>query len=383
MPKTSNRRRIGYRDKCRARKRVRKPKVLDAHTIEEHEHIVIDSDADSIEEHDLRVIYATSTDTRFWPVPELIELGDISNVQSPAYRNENDETNENIEHYVVLDKVYQYDPNKSLDEFVTTKKEEHYSTLKRSCQKLVEDTIYAQLEFMRSAKIIRFVSVYDSDNPGVKLICTIKKNYCAEVFVHGKKLSDQHDLWRTVPGKFFTIQRVERLLKVLLHYDVCIGNPDEELQKLCSGKMGYVETGYGAYRGDCIFQTGNGAYRGDCIYQSTIRTISCMLLTDRWKPRCKNCIIYRKTIKKQESREKQKSPASSKNWLTSRKGNSRLTDCEKFEKIKQLKNYSSHLESQVAALKKKVKKSDGILISENNSTKDMVNLMTSCENIVD
>ncbi|XP_071142853.1 uncharacterized protein [Mytilus edulis] len=373
MPKTGIRRRIGYRDKCRARKRVRKTKDSDAHTIEEHEHNGIDSDAHTIEEHEHIVIYATSTDTRFWPVPELIELGDISNVQSPAYRNENDETNENIEHYVVLDKVYQYDPNNSLDEFVTTKREEHYSTLKRSCQKLVENPLYAPIEFMRSARIIRFVSVYDCDNPGVKLICTIKKNYSAEVFVHGKRLSDQHDLWRTIPGKFMTIQRIERLLIVLLHYDVCIGNPDEELQKLCSGKMGYVETGY-------------GAYRGDCVYQSTIRTISCMLLTDRWKPRCKNCIIYRKTIKKQESREKHKSPASSKNWLTSRKGNSRLTDCEKFEKIKQLKNYSSDLESQVAALKKKVKKSirtDGILISENNSTKDMVNLMTSCENIVD
>ena len=49
MPRTSKRRCIGYRDKCRARKRVRKPKVLDAHTIEQ-QHILIDSDANTIEE---------------------------------------------------------------------------------------------------------------------------------------------------------------------------------------------------------------------------------------------------------------------------------------------------------------------------------------------
>ncbi|VDI28119.1 Hypothetical predicted protein [Mytilus galloprovincialis] len=107
-----------------------------------------------------------------------------------------------------------------------------------------------------------------------------------------------------------------------------------------------------------------------------------MLLTDRWKPRCKHCITYRKTVKKQAARRKLKTPTPSKNWLTSRKGNSRLTDSEKVEKIKQLKNYNSNLESQVAALKKKVEKSirsEGVSLSENNS-KDMVNLMISCEN---
>ncbi|CAC5408448.1 THAP9 [Mytilus coruscus] len=293
----------------------------------------------------------TYTDTNFWPIIELIELGDLSSVQSPAFLNEHDETNEKIEHYVVLDKVYQYDPNNSLEEFVTTKREEQYSALKRSCQKLVEDTLYAQVEFMRSAEIIRYVSVYDSDNPG--------------------RLSDQHDLWHTLPGEFVTIQQVECLLNVLLKYDVCIGNPDEELQKLCSGKMAYVETGY-------------GNYRGDCAYKSTIRTISCMLLTDRWKPRCKNCITYGKTVKKQAARRKLKTPTPSKNWLTSKKGNSLLNDSKKVEKIKQLKNYNSNLESQFAALKKKVEnsiRSEGVSLSENNS-KDMVNLMTSCENIV-
>ena len=301
------------------------------------------------------------------------ELGDtcISSDQTPAFLIEPDETSENIEHYVVLDKVYQYDPNYNLEKFVTTKREEQYSALKRSCQKLVENTLYAQVEFMRSSEIIRYVSVYDSDNPGVKFICTIKKNYSAEVFVHGKRLSDQHDLWNTLPGKFVTIQQVESLLNVLLHYDVCIGNPDEELQNLCSGKLAYVEADY-------------GAYRGDCAYQSTIRTVSCMLLTDRWKPRCKNCITYRKTVQKQAARRKLKTPTPSKNWLTSRKGNSRLTDSEKVEKIKQLKKYNSNLVSQVAALKKKVEKSirsDGVSLSENNS-KDMFNLMTSCESTV-
>ncbi|XP_052071095.1 uncharacterized protein LOC127709532 [Mytilus californianus] len=349
MPRTARRRRIGYRDK---RRRVVKTKDLDAHTIEE-QHILIDSDAHTIEEQHI-LIDDTYTDTRFWPITELTEIGDISSVQSPAFLIEQDETNENIEHYVVLDKVYQYDPNNSLEEFVTTKREEQYSALKRSCQKLVEDTLYAQVEFMRSSEIIRYVSVYDSDNPGVKFICTIKKNYSAEVFVHGKRLSDQHNLWHTLPGKFVTIQQVESLLNVLLNYDVCIGNPDEELQILCSGKLAYVETGY-------------GAYRGDCAYQSTIRTISCMLLTDRWKPRCKNCITYRKTVKKQAARRKLKTPTPSKNWLTSKKGNSRLTDSEKVEKIKQLKNYNSNLESQVAALKKKVEKSirsEGVSLSE-------------------
>lgn len=356
MPRTARRRRIGYKAKRRTVVKTIDSDAHHAHTIEEQQ-ILIDD---------------TYTDTSFWPLTELTELGDISTVQSPDSPNDHDETNEKTEHYVVLDKVYQYDPNSNLKEFVTTKREEHYSALKRSCQKLVEDTLYAQVEFMRSAEIIRYVSVYDSDNPGVKFICSIKKNYSAEVFVHGKRLSDQHDLWHTLPGKFVIIQQVECLLNVLLKYDVCIGNPDEGLQKLCSGKMAYVETGY-------------GAYRGDCAYQSTIRTISCMLLTDRWKPRCKNCITYRKTLKKQEARSKLKTPTSSKNWLTSKKGNSRLTNLEKVEKIKQLKNYNSNLESQVAALTKKVKKSirtDGVLISANNSTKDMVNLMTSCENIV-
>ena len=101
-----------------------------------------------------------------------------------------------------------------------------------------------------------------------------------------------------------------------------------------------------------------------------------MLLTDRWKPRCKNCITYRKTVQKQAARRKLKTPTPSKNWLTSRKGNSRLTDSEKVEKIKQLKKYNSNLVSQVAALKKKVEKSirsEGVSLSENNS-KDMVNL---------
>ncbi|CAG2224812.1 unnamed protein product [Mytilus edulis] len=210
---------------------------------------------------------------------------------------------------------------------------------------------------MRSSKDIRYVSVYDIDNPGVKFICTIKKNYSAEVFVHGKRLSDQHDLWNTLPGKFVTIQQVESLLNVLLHYDVCNGNPDEELQNLCSGKLVYVEADY-------------GAYRGNCAYQSTIRTVSCMLLTDRWKSRCKNCITYRKTVQKQAARRKLKTPTQVKT--------------EKVEKIKQLKKYNSNLVSQVAALKKKVEKSirsEGVSLSENNS-KDMVNLMTSCESTV-
>ncbi|CAG2245862.1 unnamed protein product [Mytilus edulis] len=97
------------------------------------------------------------------------------------------------------------------------------------------------------------------------------------------------------------------------------------------------------------------------------------------------CSLFKTLIcKQQAARRKLKTPTPSKNWLTSRKGNSRLTDSEKVEKIKQLKNYNSNLESQVAALKKKVEKSirsEGVSLSENNS-KDMVNLMTSCENTV-
>lgn len=284
-------------------------------------------------------------DSKFWALPDLVKMtNDDISIQNDGMSHAAD-INETMEHYVILDKVYKIDKDIDLDIFVQQKNQELYLHLRDNCQELVKDSLFEKFEFVRSSPQIRYVSLYDGDSPRVKLSVTIKPDFRTEIYVHDKKLNNNHQLWSRLPSRFIRVEQVRKLLTSLLYFEVCIGNPDEELQKLFSGKLGYLETGF-------IAQCAN------LKYNSTIRSVNCMLLKEISGKaaglRCKECGTYRRTLKKQEQRWEVKIPTECIDWITSKKGNSRLTECEKIEKIKQLRNYSMQLKGQVEFLKRKL-----------------------------
>lgn len=124
------------------------------------------------------------------------------------------------------------------------------------------------------------------------------------------------------------------------------------------------------------------ATTGPITYHGTIRSTKCLLLTDILK--CKDCAVYRRTLKKTLERETKKHPVSQVNWLKSKKGEVRMTEVEKLQKLKQYKQYTHELETKCRKLERQIshliqKKGVRLSQSENN---DLRFVMESCGDMV-
>ena len=240
-----------------------------------------------------------------------------------------------------------------------------YADLIDACRLLATDNF----TFIKNTEIVRFIQVYDKEIPQIKLAVSIDRDFIVNVAVNGKLLPEDHDLWLHIPKVCLNVEHVKNLLKTLATYQVCIGNPDEELQNV----MHFLE------RSEEESEQKYGAYR-DKYIGSTIRSQNCPLLIRRRYERCKNCINYRKCLLKGLQRKNVKTEPSEINWLKSTKSYNLMLESEKIEKLKQMREHITQLEKQIKGLNREnrvlVKKTENPSNNKRNKSTMTGNIAT-------
>lgn len=268
------------------------------------------------------------------------------------------------EFFVVLDKVYQYQPTVDLDAFVNGIR---YSNLKSKCKTMNEKFL-----LVPNSTYIRYITLYENmDGVTIQSCSTIREDFTADITVHKTKLSADHLIWNNLPSKFTSLKSIEKLLKAVSSLNVCIGNPEPHFSNMSTvypprpseNCKGYKEPDMGA------------SFEG-YSYSSTIRSRQCLLLTTG--DRCINCQQYRRTLTKRYFRQQDKIPTPQKDWLSSTKGNKKLTETEKLAKLSQIKCLSKNLKAKVKSLELKVNKAisdNGVQLNDRDNN-DFSGLMS-------
>lgn len=298
----------------------------------------------------------------FWRLPWLDDLDDGTDGHTNTWSSEVTDSDLMTGHefYVILDKPYRYHHTVNLEDFV-----------ENLCTGVIYSRLKTELEScnhpafvnMPNSNYIRYIQCYDSDDPKVKMSVTVMPNLTADIHVHGIKLSRNHDIWKDMPVLFWSKKNIWKLLNTcsLPKYKVCAGNFEPEYQNLVPiGRHLEIKgSEYSSFReGDY------SAYHGTIRYHSTIRSTKCRLLVDGL--RCRDCSVYRRSLKTALERERSKPPTSSVNWLKSKKGESRMSETEKLQKLNQYKKYTHELEIKCRKLERKISqliKTEGVKLS--------------------
>ena len=269
------------------------------------------------------------------------------------------------EFYVILDKPYQYYPDDDLDTFVNCETYRLYSQLRDKCS----TTEFQDFDLLKnSSKEIRLVQLYDAEVPKVKISVTVKSDFKVQIVCQDKLIPPSHDIWSDIPRECYNVDSLMKILKTFRDFTICLGNCDPKLQDLVPLGVYLDVAGGPNYQG----------YR-ECYTNSTIRSTGCPLLMRGSKGRCDSCVHYRKILNNRHclKQKKEQTPTPQKNWLKSKTPNNRLTETQKFYKLKQLRQYSNSLENEVERLSRKIKteiRTNGVPLSESESD-DMVKLM--------
>ena len=248
--------------------------------------------------------------------------------------------------YVVLDKIYEYDPNKDLDSLVSHKQKQRYFTLDEALSSVNVGNFLKTKDHDR----IRFVHLYNSDNPGIKTCVTILPNFTADVKVHRISVSKNHRLWSGLPCVYVHASSVVRLLEKIETFTICVGNFDAEYQNLVgvgediinrnrTGTMGFREQDF-------------GAVAGNAQYSSTIRSKDCDLLGNT--RRCWTCMKLRVLVRKRTYKPKGLSGGDIS--ISSSRTHSSMSTDELKTKLVNMRSIKNGLQAQVQRLTKRLEK---------------------------
>ena len=285
---------------------------------------------------------------------EVDETKLTKNMVNTLYRDTDSELTDSDgfsanEFFVICDdnKAYQYSKNDDLDEFVTKERLRIYTDLKNQCGTWnMYHTDFSNhytgrdaFSLIRTSKSLRYVECCDSDVPKLKRAVSVRSDLSVAVAVQDRILPANHVLWESVPRTCANVKTLEKILTAVANFKVCIGNPDKDLQTLIPF--------------DAYLDSSGPKYLGyhDWYLDSTIRSTKCAGLSTG--ERCVPCQTYRRTLRKLKQRRQSSEVATTDtmNWLSSKTPNSRLTNSQKFHKLKQMRTYISDLERENGRLK--------------------------------
>ena len=210
-----------------------------------------------------------------------------------------------------------------------------YADLVHACSFIATD----KFTFVKNADIVRFIQLYDKEVTKIKLAVSVEPDFIINITVNDKLLPADHGIWEHIPKVSLNGKHIENLLKTLATYRVCSGNPDKDLQNVMHFLDRSEEDAEQNYKG----------YRDEYI-GSTIRSQLCPILISGKYERCKNCQTYRRCLKKQLQRKNVKSQPSETDWLKSKIKNHVLSEPEKLEKLKQMREHIVQLEKAITGL---------------------------------
>ena len=248
--------------------------------------------------------------------------------------------------YVVLDKIYEYDPNKDLDSLVSHKQKQRYFTLDEALSSVNVGNFLKTKDHDR----IRFVHLYNSDNPGIKTCVTILPNFTADVKVHRISVSKNHRLWSGLPCVYVHASSVVHLLEKIETFTICVGNFDAEYQNLVGVGADIINKNRNGTRG--FREQDFGAVAGNAQYSSTIRSKDCDLLVN--SRRCWTCNKLRVLVRNRTYKPKGL-PCGDISISSSRTHSSMSTD-ELKTKLVNMRSIKNGLQAQVQRLTKRLEK---------------------------
>ena len=252
------------------------------------------------------------------------------------------------EFFVVLHKVFRYDSSEDLDTFVHNKvylwNQAKYMSLKERCKL---EGHHDGFTFLSSSSYIRYIQVYDNEMPIVKLCVSVSDDFSVKIMVHGKIVPLSHELWTKIPSRCFSVYDIILVLQMVSRYKVCAANSDHALQDVIP------DLPIGSFAG----VPGKSDYVGykDLYGDPSVRSRQCNLLVTTYD-KCIFCSTYRKTLKKTLGRKSEHATDTPTNWLKANVPNTRLTETQKLDKMKQLKRYASSLEAEVEKLHKRLRR---------------------------
>ena len=168
---------------------------------------------------------------------------------------------------------------------------------------------------------------------------------------------------------------ITKLISEVDKYHVCIGNPDTKfVEMLKSYKAKQILDRSRSIVVAFLDQKGilhNGTY-----YHSTVRAVSCPIVTKAENPKCTYCTDYRRNLRSLYSRYEKKSCSSqtSTNTYTNIRF---LTTPERRQTISKLRKVILALKRQIDILQRNIEKCtlvDGVSI-DNQLSSDMVSIM--------
>ena len=228
------------------------------------------------------------------------------------------------EFYVILDKPYKYSADVDLDTFVANEQCLVFRSLHEHCRTQIPTS--DKFQYMSKCKDVTYIELYDSDQhcstPRIKSSISVSDTFELSIHVHEIPLPAYHPIWQKYGRLCYSVASVRRVLEDCDSLKVCCGNQDETLQDL-------VPVGDSQRKG----------YRESFYIGSTIRSVSCSLLIKSRGSRCKQCLIYRRTLLKLLSRRisRLNMATPQKEWTKSHTNNLKLNDNKKQLYIKLLK----------------------------------------------
>ena len=250
--------------------------------------------------------------------------------------------------YVVLDKIYEYDPYSDLDNFVSDKQRQRYSILNDTLSTVNVGNFLKTKDQDR----IRFVNLYNSENPGIKTCVTILPDFTADVRVHRISISKNHRLWFGLPHAFVHASSVVSLLEKIETFSICVGNFDSEYQNLVEVGVDItnrIPNGIEGFR-----EQDFGAVAGNMQYNSSIRSKACDLLVN--SRRCYACMKLRVLVRNRSYKPSVRRADADVSISSSRTHASMSTE-ELKAKLTNMRSIKNGLQARVQRLTRKLEKS--------------------------
>jgi hypothetical protein len=194
------------------------------------------------------------------------------------------------------------------------------------------------------------------------------------VYVHGKRVAQDHFLWERVPKIMTTRADVIRLLEVLMELTICPGNFDQQFISLVpvGSAISHPEHGMIAYH--------EGNFNAQ--YASTIRSVSCnlLILDNETRPRCKLCVKYRKCLQQKRNRH-EKLLNSDVDFTKTTYKHADMPREILLRKLQQQNEHIRSLQNNIDRLERQIRKQinkEGVSLDKCYSA-EMIDLMQMCE----
>ncbi|XP_077865085.1 uncharacterized protein LOC144350905 [Saccoglossus kowalevskii] len=221
---------------------------------------------------------------------------------------------------------------------------------------------------LSSCSEFRFSKVeFIGDVSKVSRCVMVAGNLTWRVLIHGRDVTSGHDIFEHVPQTITALSVITQLITLVNTCNICMGNTDQAFIDLVQSRGGEIvksvsfagEKEVSAY----IEEDYNAKAEDGTIYNSTIRSVDCILITDR--KRCCKCSSYRSNLRSLSSRRKSQGKEQNMCTDTNSKANFRYLDKTQLHaRATNLQRERSNVKKSLDRIVKRLISTEGISVEK-------------------